>query len=94
MSDEFREAFEKLRSLVAKKLKDTPEQRILRALADHGPAAGLALTQRGCASRGTIYVHLSNMEEDGLVDSWEETGPTGFLRRMYRITAIGRRVLE
>jgi DNA-binding PadR family transcriptional regulator len=69
------------------------EQMILADLAEHGPSFGLDLVKRGVASRGSVYVELSRMQAEGLVDSWEAPGPTGLLRRMYRITAVGRRVL-
>jgi len=64
---------------------------ILGYLAQFGPSFGLDIVRYGISSRGAIYVHLSALEDDGLVDSWLAEPETG--RRKYRITAIGRRVL-
>ena len=47
--------------------------------------------------RGTIYVTLARMETKGYVTSRAEDPPPdagGLPRRMYRPTALGRRVLE
>lgn len=55
---------------------------ILYMLAD-GPAYGLDLVNRsaGKLHRGTVYVHLRQLEEEGLIRSWTEPGD---MRRGYR----------
>ena len=46
---------------------------IIELLAD-GPSYGSDLVDRsnGWLRRGSVYVHLSNLEREGLVRSWEE----------------------
>ncbi|MEG2176988.1 MAG: PadR family transcriptional regulator [Oscillibacter sp.] len=43
---------------------------------------------------GTLYPILHGLEKDGLVTAHERTAETGRLRKYYRITSSGRRVLE
>jgi DNA-binding PadR family transcriptional regulator len=47
--------------------------------------------------RGTVYVTLGRMEAKGLVESEQEPlhpGAIGLPRRIYRITALGERLLS
>lgn len=68
---------------------------ILRLLAD-GPRLGQELVDRseGALCRGTVYVHLAALEDDGLVASEEEPREGALApRRRYRLTDGGRRAL-
>src|SRR5262245_54673062 len=56
----------------------------------------VAASRRGL-KRGTIYVTLGRMEEKGYVTSRLEDPPAdagGLPRRLYKPTAVGRRVFE
>jgi DNA-binding PadR family transcriptional regulator len=75
------------------------ERLILELLAADGPMYGLQLVERsdGALKRGTVYVTLGRMEAKGLVESAQETLPAGAIglpRRVYRPTALGKRVLR
>src|SRR5919197_5954984 len=75
------------------------EQLILELLVAEGPMFGLALVERseGALKRGTVYVTLGRMEAKGLVESQQEPLPLrgiGLPRRIYRPTAVGKRVLR
>jgi DNA-binding transcriptional ArsR family regulator len=81
--------------------KDEPfEQKrllILRLLAKRVEAYGLELVEasEGEIGRGTIYVYLDSLEEEGLIRSFEvplppEAHPQAIPRRRYRITSLGR----
>ncbi len=73
---------------------------ILRLLADDHWWYGLALVKAsaGVLKRGTVYVHLGQMEDEGLVDSRREARKPlnyiGIPRRQYRITEVGRQRIE
>jgi DNA-binding PadR family transcriptional regulator len=72
---------------------------ILDLLAAAGDCYGLGLVEasEGRLKRGTVYVTLSRMEDKGYVTSSQETrapGSIGLPRRMYRLTALGRRARE
>lgn len=74
------------------------EEAILRLLITGRELYGLQMVteSNGAIGRGTIYVTISRMAAKGLVASRQaELGPeeTGLPRRLYRITAEGRRVL-
>jgi DNA-binding PadR family transcriptional regulator len=75
------------------------EQLILELLAAGGPMYGLLLVERsgGTLKRGTVYVTLGRMEAKGLVESEQEPpvpGSIGLPRRIYRLTALGERMLR
>jgi len=75
------------------------ERLILELLASEGPMFGLQLVERsrGALKRGTVYVTLARLERKGYVDSEQEPpapGAIGLPRRIYRPTALGRRVLR
>jgi DNA-binding PadR family transcriptional regulator len=75
------------------------EQTILELLAAEGPMYGLQLVEEsnGALKRGTVYVTLGRMEAKGLVASEEQPLPPGGIglpRRVYRLTALGERVLR
>lgn len=75
------------------------ERLILELLTSEGPMFGLQLVERsgGALKRGTVYVTLGRLEAKGLVESQQETVPTGGIglpRRIYRPTALGERMLR
>ena len=75
------------------------ERLILDLLCATGPMFGLQLVAEsgGALKRGTVYVTLGRMEEKGYVESEQEAarpGAAGLPRRIYRPTALGRRVLK
>jgi DNA-binding PadR family transcriptional regulator len=75
------------------------ERVILGLLVAAGPKYGLQLVDdsHGSLKRGTVYVTLGRMEEKGLVESRHEAdarSEDGPQRRMYHVTAHGRRVLD
>lgn len=75
------------------------ERLILELLAASGPTFGLKLIELsgGSLKRGTVYVTLGRMEAKGLVESEQEAGhpaAIGLPRRIYRITALGERLLR
>ena len=43
---------------------------------------------------GTLYPVLHGMEKDGLVDAYEQTAPTGRMRKYYRLTRRGKEALK
>ena len=56
----------------------------------------LVAASKGRLKRGTVYVTLGRMEEKGYVTSrLEDAPPTagGLPRRVYQVTAFGRRVV-
>jgi len=74
------------------------ESLILELLVRHKELYGLQLVaeSRRRLKRGTVYVTLQRMEEKGYVASRLEDAPLeagGLPRRVYRPTALGRRVL-
>jgi PadR family transcriptional regulator, regulatory protein PadR len=75
------------------------EALILDLLAGAGDRYGLELVEasEGRLKRGTVYVTLSRMEDKGYVTSSQEAkaqGAIGLPRRVYRLTALGRRARE
>ena len=75
------------------------ESLILDLLVQHGQMYGLELVavSRRQLKRGTVYVTLDRMEDKGYVVSRLEEAPPragGLPRRIYRPTALGRRVLS
>src|SRR5262245_7159592 len=75
------------------------ESVILQLLVRDDDAYGLELVSasRGRLKRGTVYVTLGRMEEKGYITSRLEDAPPeagGLPRRIYKATALGRRVLE
>jgi DNA-binding PadR family transcriptional regulator len=77
----------------------TKERLILELLISDGPMYGLQLVERseGALKRGTVYVTLGRMESKGFVESEQEPvqpGAIGLPRRIYRPTALGKRMLR
>ena len=59
---------------------------------------GLQIVERsgGALKRGTVYVTLGRMEAKAFVESEEQPlpGGIGLPRRIYRLTALGERMLR
>jgi len=60
---------------------------------------GLQIVERsgGALKRGTVYVTLGRMQAKGFVESEEQPLPPGGIglpRRIYRVTALGERMLR
>ena len=75
------------------------ERLILELLNANGPMHGLRMVDAsgGGLKRGTVYVTLGRMEAKGLVESEQEPqhpAAIGLPRRIYRITALGERLLS
>lgn len=75
------------------------EDLILTFLVRHGKLYGLEFVKmsEGLLKRGTIYVTLSRMEEQDLVESWVETsekGGQGPPRRVYKISGKGLQIYQ
>lgn len=73
--------------------------RILELLDQHGMLRGLELVEKsdGHLSRGTVYVHLSELVEGGYVEEClDVSDPRAdqLRRRLYRITGSGRRAVD
>ena len=73
------------------------ERLILDLLVSSGPLYGLQLVKcsDGALKRGTVYATLARMEAKGYVESEQENLPAGAIglpRRIYRPTALGKRV--
>jgi DNA-binding PadR family transcriptional regulator len=71
---------------------------VLELLAS-GSMYGLELVaaSAGELKRGTVYVTLGRMEEKGYIKSRQENAPPaagGLPRRIYELTALGRRVCD
>jgi DNA-binding PadR family transcriptional regulator len=75
-------------------------QRLILDLLIHGGEQyGLQMVAQsnGQIARGSIYVLLGRMEDQGLVESRQEDrapGASGIPRRLYRATGLGQRVLR
>jgi PadR family transcriptional regulator PadR len=77
----------------------TKERLILQLLVSTGSMFGLQLVEAssGQLKRGTVYVTLGRMEQKGFIESEQEIQPAGAIglpRRIYRPTALGKRVLK
>ena len=76
-----------------------PKERLVLELLVVGPTFGLKLVElsAGALRRGTVYVTLGRMEAKGLIESEQEPatpGAIGLPRRIYRVTALGERVMR
>jgi PadR family transcriptional regulator, regulatory protein PadR len=76
------------------------ERLILEMLVANGePMFGLAMVtaSHGKLKRGSVYVTLSRLENKGFVESEQEPlrqGAIGLPRRLYTVTALGKRALK
>lgn len=74
---------------------------LLLAILQRGPSYGYAIIQEVRSlsngqlewSEGMLYPVLHRMEDQGLIESYEERGDTGRKRKYYRLRADGRRAL-
>jgi len=74
---------------------------LVLAILQRGPSYGYAIIQEvrtlsGGAlewSEGMLYPVLHRIEEQGLIESYEERGDTGRKRKYYRLRPDGRRAL-
>jgi DNA-binding PadR family transcriptional regulator len=74
---------------------------LLLAILAKGPSYGYAIIQEVRAlsggelewSEGMLYPVLHRLEDQGLIESYEERGDTGRKRRYYRLRPEGRRAL-
>lgn len=74
---------------------------LLLAILQKGPSYGYAIIQEVRAlsggelewSEGMLYPVLHRLEDQGLIESYEERGDTGRKRKYYRLRADGRRAL-
>lgn len=74
---------------------------LLLAILTKGPSYGYAIIQAvhelsdgGLEwSEGMLYPVLHRLEDQGLIESFEDTGENGRKRRYYRLSADGKRAL-
>ena len=86
---------------IAKDLVAASATPMLLAILAKAPSYGYAIIQEVRAlsggelewSEGMLYPVLHRLEEQGLIESYEERGDTGRKRRYYRLLADGRRAL-
>jgi DNA-binding PadR family transcriptional regulator len=87
---------------IAKDLVAASATPLLLAILHQGPSYGYAIIQavRELSggelewSEGMLYPVLHRLEEQGLIEAYEQVGETGRKRRYYRLRADGRRALE
>lgn len=73
------------------------KERLILRLLKGGPMYGLDMIKQsdGVLKRGTIYVTLSRMEDEGLVRSFlVEAPPPVVPRRQYKLTSFGQTVAK
>jgi PadR family transcriptional regulator PadR len=86
---------------LAKDLVAASTTPMLLAILHNGPSYGYAIIQEVRAlsggelewSEGMLYPVLHRLEDQGLLESYEERGDTGRKRKYYRLRADGRRAL-
>jgi DNA-binding PadR family transcriptional regulator len=86
---------------IAKDLVAASATALLLSILHKGPSYGYAIIQEVRAlsggelewSEGMLYPVLHRLEDQGLIDSYEERGDTGRKRRYYRLRPEGRRAL-
>ena len=89
------------RERIAKDLVAASATALVLAILQKGPSYGYAIIQdvRTLSggdlewSEGMLYPVLHRMEDQGLIESYEERGDTGRKRRYYRLLSDGRRAL-
>jgi PadR family transcriptional regulator PadR len=86
---------------IAKDLVAASATPLLLAILQKGPSYGYAIIQQvkelsGGAlewSEGMLYPVLHRLEEQGLIEAFEERGDTGRKRRYYRVRPDGKKAL-
>jgi PadR family transcriptional regulator PadR len=87
---------------IAKDLVAASATPLLLSILHKSPSYGYAIIQEVRElsggelewSEGMLYPVLHRLEEQGLIESYEERGDTGRKRRYYRLRPDGRRALE
>jgi DNA-binding PadR family transcriptional regulator len=79
------------------KLPSPKEAEVLQLLISKGEMYGLqmVLASEGALKRGTVYVLLDRLEDQGFIQSRPETEQkhSGLTRRLYRVTGLGQQAL-
>ena len=86
---------------IAKDLVAASVTALLLAILQKGPSYGYAIIQEVRAlsggdlewSEGMLYPVLHRLEDQGLIEAYEERGDTGRKRKYYRLRPDGRRAL-
>ena len=86
---------------IAKDLVAASATPLLLAILQKGPSYGYAIIQEVRSlsggelewAEGMLYPVLHRLEEQGLIESYEERGETGRQRRYYRLRSDGRKAL-
>ena len=86
---------------IAKDLIAASAAPLLLAILRRGPSYGYAIIQQVRElsggelewSEGMLYPVLHRLEEQGWIESYEERGDTGRMRRYYRLRAAGKKAL-
>jgi PadR family transcriptional regulator PadR len=86
---------------IAKDLVAASATALLLAILQKGPSYGYAIIQEVRAlsggelewSEGMLYPVLHRLEDQGLIESYEDRGDTGRKRKYYRLRPDGRRAL-
>src|SRR5262245_58215036 len=86
---------------IAKDLIAASATPLLLAILHKGPSYGYAIIQdvRQLSggelewSEGMLYPVLHRLEDQGLIESYEEVGDTGRKRKYYKLLSAGRRAL-
>jgi DNA-binding PadR family transcriptional regulator len=86
---------------ISKDLVAASATSLLLAILQKGPSYGYAIIQEVRElsggelewSEGMLYPVLHRLEEQGLIEAYEERGDTGRKRRYYRLRPDGRRAL-
>ena len=89
------------RKRIAKDLVAASAAPFLLGILSKGPSYGYAIIQQVKDlsggelewSEGMLYPVLHRLEEQGLIEAFEERGDTGRQRRYYRLRADGRKAL-
>ncbi len=73
------------------------EARVLYEVLRQGEAYGLSIVKGASVPRGSVYVLLDRLEAKGFIESCQEEVPAsdgyvGVPRRLYRATALGRKL--
>ena len=86
---------------IAKDLVAASATPLLLAILEKGPSYGYAIIQQVrelsggelAWSEGMLYPVLHRLDDQGLIESYEERGDTGRKRKYYRLRSEGRRAL-
>jgi PadR family transcriptional regulator, regulatory protein PadR len=87
---------------IGKELVAASAEPLVLAILQHGPSYGYAIIQRVRElsdgelewAEGMLYPVLHRLEDNGLIESYQEKAENGRQRRYYRIKPAGRRALS